>query len=80
MPLQSTANRRFAAFAERLDLAVRTIPAESEHDGLGVVRGVGLRYIDVVRPQHGREFRFYLSPGLNGLADEVFPSDRHLRL
>ena len=26
----------------------------------------------VVRPQHGREFRSYLRPGLHGLADEVF--------
>ena len=41
--------------------------------------GWALRYIDAVRPQQGREFRFYLRPGLHGLADEVFPSGRHLR-
>ena len=36
--LQSTAYKRFEEFAERLDLAVRTVLAESEHDGLGVVQ------------------------------------------
>lgn len=76
--LLSTAYKRFEEFPERLDLAGRTVLAESGHDGLGVVQRVGLRHVDVVL-QHGREFRFYLRPGLHGLADEAFSSGRHLR-
>ena len=45
--LQTTAYTRFEDFAERLRMAVHTVLAESEHDRLGVVHRVGLRYIDV---------------------------------
>ena len=55
-----------------------TVLAESEHDRLGVVRRVGLRYIDVVRPSGGKDFRHYLRPGLRGAPDEVFQPGRHL--
>ena len=76
--LQTTAYSRFEDFAERLQLAVRTVLAESEHDQLGVVHRVGLRYIDVVRPSGGKDFRHYLRPGLHGVPDEVFQSGQHL--
>ena len=76
--LQTTAYTRFEEFAGRLQLAVQTVLAESEHDELGVVHRVGLRYIDVVRPSGGKDFRFYLRPGLHGVPDEVFQPGRHL--
>ena len=76
--LQTTAYTQFEEFVERLQLAVRTVLAESEHDQLGVVHRVGLRYIDVVRPSGGKDFRFYLRPGLHGVPDEVFQPGQHL--
>ena len=59
-------------------MAVHTVLAESEHDRLGVVHRVGLRYIDVVRASGGKDFRFYLRPGLHGVGDEVFQPGQHL--
>ncbi len=76
--LQTTDYKRFEHFVERLKMAVHTVLAVSEHDQLGVVHRVGLRYIDVVRPSGGRDFRFYLRPGLHGVPDEVFQSGQHL--
>lgn len=76
--LQTTAYTRFEDFAERLQLAVHTVLAESEHDQFGVVHRVGLRYIDVVRPSRGKDFRHYLRPGLHGVPDEVFQPGQHL--
>ena len=76
--LQTTAYAQFEDFAERLQLAVRTVFAESEHDQLGVVHRVGLRYIDMVRPSSGKDFRFYLRRGLHGVPDEVFQPGQHL--
>ncbi len=76
--LQTTAYTRFEDFAERLRLAVRTVLAESEHDQFGVIHRVGLRYIDVVRPSGGKDFRHYLRPGLHGVPDEVFQPGQHL--
>ena len=76
--LQTTAYTRFEEFAERLKLCVHTVLAESEQDRFGIVQRVGLRYVDVVRPQAGKGYRFYLRPGLHGLPDEVYPLGRHL--
>ena len=76
--LQTTAHTRFEDFAERVQLAVHTVLAESEHDRLGVVHRVGLRYIDVVRASGGKDFRFYLRPGLHGVPDEVFQPGQQL--
>ena len=59
-------------------MAVHTVLAESEHDRLGVVHRVALQYIDVVRASGGKDFRFYLRPGLHRLPDEVFQPDQHL--
>ena len=39
---------------------------------------VGLRYIDVVRASGGKDFRFYLRPGLHGVPDQVFQPGQHL--
>ena len=38
---------------------------------------MGLRYVDVVRPRDGEDFRFYLRPGFHGVADEVFRAGTH---
>ena len=70
--LQTTAYERFEGFAERLRHAVDTVFAATEHDRLGVVHRVGLRYIDAVRPRPGEDFRFYLRDGFHGIADDVF--------
>ena len=70
--LQTTAYERFEGFAEQLRHAVDTVFAKTEHDRLGVVHRVGLRYIDAVRPRKGEDFRFYLRDGFRGIADNVF--------
>ncbi|MEL6341378.1 MAG: TIGR04255 family protein [Myxococcota bacterium] len=75
--LQTTSYERFEGFADRLRHAVQTVLAKTENDQLGVVQRVGLRYVDVVQPRDGEDFRFYLRPGLHGVADEVFQSDTH---
>ena len=76
--LQTTAYTRFEAFAEQLQLVLHTVLTESEQDSFGVVHRVGLRYIDVVRPRAGKDFRFYLRPGLHGVPDDVFQPGQHL--
>ena len=75
--LQTTAYERFEGFAERLQAAVRTVLATTEHDRLGVVQRVGLRYVDVVQPREGEDFRAYLRSGLHGAADEGFSAGTH---
>ncbi len=75
--LQTTAYERFEGFAERLQGAVRTVLATTEHDRLGVVQRVGLRYVDCVQPREGEDFRAYLRHGFHGAADEVFKAGTH---
>lgn len=75
--LQTTAYDRFEGFAERLDLAARTVLAQTEQDKLGLVERVGLRYIDLIRPGAGEDYRAYLRPGFHGVADEVFARGSH---
>jgi uncharacterized protein (TIGR04255 family) len=75
--LQATAYEKFEGFAEKLLHAVRTVLAKTEHDQLGVVQRVGLRYVDVVQPREDEDFRFYLRPGFHGVADEVFQQGTH---
>ena len=58
--LQTTAYGRFEDFADKLRHALGTVLAKTEHDRLGVVQRVGLRYVDVVQPREGEDFRFYL--------------------
>jgi len=70
--LQTTAYEKFEGFADRLHHAVQTVLATTDHEQLGVVQRVGLRYVDVVHPQEGEDFRPYLRPGFHGSADEVF--------
>lgn len=75
--LQTTAYEKFEEFAEKLLHALRTVLSKTEHDQLGVVQRVGLRYVDVIKPREGEDFRFYLRPGFHGIADEVFQPATH---
>jgi uncharacterized protein (TIGR04255 family) len=75
--LQTTAYDRFEDFAEHLNLAVGTVLVKTENDRLGVVQRVGLRYIDLVQPRPGEDYRFYLRAGFHGVADEVFRPGTH---
>jgi uncharacterized protein (TIGR04255 family) len=70
--LQETAYTRFEDFAATLHLALRTVLTKTEHDRLGVVQRIGLRYIDIIVPGPGEDHRAYLRPGLHGVADPVF--------
>jgi len=70
--LQTTSYKKFEAFADELLHAVQNVLNETEHDQLGVIERVGLRYVNVVQPREREDFRFYLRPGFHGVADEVF--------
>lgn len=70
--LQTTAYEKFEGFAEVLEKAVRTVLEKTEQNQFGVVQRVGLRYIDLVQPDEGEDYRVYLRPGFHGVADEVF--------
>jgi uncharacterized protein (TIGR04255 family) len=75
--LQTTTYQRFEGFAEQLQRALATILTKTEHDKLGLIERVGLRYIDLVQPRVGEDFRHYLRPGLHGVADAVFQPGSH---
>ncbi len=75
--LQTTVYEKFEGFAEKLLHAVRTVFAKTEHDQLGVVQRVGLRYVNVIQPREGEDYRTYLRPGFHGVADEVFQAGSH---
>lgn len=70
--VQTTNYGRFEDFAEHLHHAISNVLARTEHDRFGVVQRVGLRYVDVIRPQSDEDFREYLRPGLHGLDDQAF--------
>jgi uncharacterized protein (TIGR04255 family) len=72
--LQTTSYTRFEEFAEQLLLAVKTVLSKTEHDKLGVIQRIGLRYVDLVIPDAERDFRFHVRPGLHGVPDQVFLS------
>ena len=47
--LQTTAYQRFEAFAEKLEVAVKTVLEQTEQDKLGLILRVGLRYVDLIQ-------------------------------
>jgi uncharacterized protein (TIGR04255 family) len=75
--LQTTAYDRFESFAEKLGAAVKIVLEQTEQDKLGVVQRVGLRYIDLIQPREGEDYRLYLRPGFHGVADVVFAPGSH---
>ena len=77
--LQTTGYSRFEEYAEKFLHMLRTVFEKTEHDRLGVVQRVGLRYVDVVQPRQDQDedFRFYLQPGFHGVLDDVFEEGTH---
>jgi uncharacterized protein (TIGR04255 family) len=75
--LQTTAYKRFEEFAEHLRLALGTVLVKTEHDRLGVIQRIGLRYVDIIQPRPAEDFRFYLRSGLHGVAPGVFRPGSH---
>jgi len=70
--LQTTAYDRFEEFARTLEQALQTVLLATEHDRLGIVERIGLRYINLILPGPGEDFRRYLRPGLHGVRDSAF--------
>jgi uncharacterized protein (TIGR04255 family) len=75
--LQTTAYERFENFAEQLEVAVRTVLGLTEQDKLGIVQRVGLRYVNLIQPAAGEDFRIYLRPGFRGASDAPFVPRSH---
>jgi len=70
--LQTTAYVKFEDFAKELKLASSIILSKTEHDKFGRLLRIGLRYVDLIQPRAGEDFRYYLRPGLHGLSDDIF--------
>jgi uncharacterized protein (TIGR04255 family) len=75
--LQTTAYERFEGFAQQLEVAVKTVLEQTEQDRLGLVQRVGLRYIDLIQPRAGEDYRLYLRPGFHGASDTPFVGGSH---
>lgn len=75
--LLTTSYTRFEEFADQLRFVLDTVLTKTESNTLGVIQRIGLRYVDLVRPDSGRDYRFFLKPGFHGLADEVFEKGTH---
>jgi uncharacterized protein (TIGR04255 family) len=75
--LQTTSYTRFEQFAEQLRFVLDTVLTKTEHNTLGVIQRIGLRYVDLIRPAAGQDYRYFLKPGFHGVADEVFEKGTH---
>lgn len=75
--LQTTAYERFEGFAETLEVAVKTVLAQTEQDTLGLIQRVGLRYIDLIQPSAGESYRDYLRDGFHGASEAPFVTGSH---
>jgi uncharacterized protein (TIGR04255 family) len=75
--LETTTYTRFEEFAEQLRFVLDTVLAKTDHNTLGVVQRIGLRYVDLIRPGAGQDYRLFLKPGFHGVADEVFEKGTH---
>jgi uncharacterized protein (TIGR04255 family) len=75
--LQTTSYKRFEDFAEQLRFVLDTVLTKTESSTHGVIQRIGLRYVDLIRPEAGRDHRFFLTPGFHGLADDVFEKGTH---
>lgn len=75
--LQTTAYQRFEDFAARFQSVIQTVLEKTEHDHLGIVQRVGLRYVDVVKLREGEDFRAYVRSGFHGASDVVFQHGTH---
>lgn len=70
--LQTTAYKRFEDFAEQLKLAASIILSKTEHDQFGRILRIGLRYVNLVQPGSGEDFRDYLKEGFHGVSNGLF--------
>jgi uncharacterized protein (TIGR04255 family) len=75
--LQTTSYGKFEEFADQLRFVLGTVLTKTESNTLGVIQRIGLRYVDLIRPEAGKDYRFYLKPGFHGLVDEVFEQGTH---
>lgn len=76
--LQTTSYKGWENFALRLETALRCVFSKTEHDKYGLIHRLGLRYVDLVQPQEGKDYRFYLKPGFHGVTEEAFePRSSH---
>jgi len=75
--VQTTGYEKFEDYAKHLERAVGTVLRITEHENLGVVQRIGLRYVDLIRPREGEDYRYYLRPGLHGVQDDVFNPGTH---
>jgi uncharacterized protein (TIGR04255 family) len=75
--LQTTAYDRFEGFAEKLEVAAKTVLEQTEQDKLGLIQRVGLRYINLIKPRDGESYRDYLRPGFHGASDAPFAKGSH---
>ncbi len=75
--LQTTAYDRFEGFAEKLEVAVKTVLKQSEQDQFGLIQRVGLRYVDIIQPRVGETYRDYLRNGFHGASDAPFAARSH---
>ena len=76
--MQTTAYTKFEDFSDCLRLSLNTVLGQSEHDKFGVIHRVGRRYVDWVNPSAGKDFRYYLRPGLHGVSDSAFLQGQYL--
>ena len=77
--LLTTRYDRFENFAATLKRAVDTVLKITEQSEFGVIERIGLRYVDVVEPRPGEDFRTYLRPGFHGPSDGLFrPATSHV--
>ena len=75
--LQTTSYTKFEVFAEQLRFVLDTVLTKTEHNTLGLVQRIGLRYVDLIRPEAGQDYRSFLKPGLHGVADQTFEKGTH---
>lgn len=75
--LQTRAYERFETFAEQLEQVVAIVLSKTEQSEFGVLQRVGLRYVNRVVPDEGRDFRYYIREGLHGLSGEAFQPRSH---
>ena len=70
--VQTTAYTVFEDFLKEIELAVDTVASIV---GDLVVERVGLRYVDLIRPADGGDWREYVKPGFHGVKTEAFSAD-----
>jgi uncharacterized protein (TIGR04255 family) len=71
--LQTSDYSNFDAFLDRLLLATDTVN-EVVQDL--VVERVGLRYLDLIRPEDGESWRDYVQSGFHGIVNRIVESDK----